>query len=488
VFGMAAAEPDLSKAKLTPCARINGKVLVIEVPENAERGVRGMILPLDLVPYRNHLLQFRVKAAGTGISQPPARHLGLKFMLIQTTANGRKFYAEQSGLSGTFADKELRFDAMIEPDAVAGELRFSMQDVFGKLEYDLASFRMESLLVKQNADHICEYSDAVRSRPVRRGVMSPIRNQADEENFNVLRDWGVNLMRLQLNTSDAWARSEPGKYREFIDDKIENVIPKVLDLGSKYGIGIIIDLHTVPGSALMTAESDGIYGNQKAIEEFLEIWRRIATRFKGHPALYGYGLINEPKQDRKSRIDYWELQKRAAEEIRKIDPETPIYVTSNQRSSQYAFNSLSPLALKNIIYEVHSYDPFAYTHTPYTEKDRKEGKAYPPYPGIFYGAMWDRDSLRSRFKAVRDFQLRHKAKIYVGEFSTRASAPGGDRYLADSISAFEEYGWDWTYHAFREAKIWSVEYAGDADDTLRPSDDNPRKKVLLEAFKKNRPR
>lgn len=37
---------------------------------------------------------------------------------------------------------------------------------------------------------------------------------------------------------------------------------------------------------------------------------------------------------------------------------------------------------------------------------------------------------------------------------------GAERNLADLISIFNEYGWDWTYHAFREWPGWSVEHKG----------------------------
>ena len=72
-----------------------------------------------------------------------------------------------------------------------------------------------------------------------------------------------------------------------------------------------------------------------------------------------------------------------------------------------------------------------------------------------------------------------------GEFSVINWAKGGDRYLADMIELFEEYGWDWAYHAFREWDAWSIEHEGKAFRSVVPSPDNPRKRVLLEALKKN---
>ena len=84
---------------------------------------------------------------------------------------------------------------------------------------------------------------------------------------------------------------------------------------------------------------------------------------------------------------------------------------------------------------------------------------------------------------MRDFQLRHNARIYVGEFSAIAWAPGAADYIRDCIDVFEEYGWDWTYHAFREWDGWSVEHEG-MPGRLSPSKGNDRKDALLEAFRR----
>jgi hypothetical protein len=64
--------------------------------------------------------------------------------------------------------------------------------------------------------------------------------------------------------------------------------------------------------------------------------------------------------------------------------------------------------------------------------------------------MWDKPQLRKALQPVRDFQLAHHVGIYVGEFSALRWAPGACNWLRDCIDLFEEYGWDWTYHAYRE--------------------------------------
>ena len=49
----------------------------------------------------------------------------------------------------------------------------------------------------------------------------------------------------------------------------------------------------------------------------------------------------------------------------------------------------------------------------------------------------------------------------------------------DCIALFDEYGWDWTYHAFRESKSWNVEFALDANGKFVHAEDTPRKRALV---------
>ena len=78
---------------------------------------------------------------------------------------------------------------------------------------------------------------------------------------------------------------------------------------------------------------------------------------------------------------------------------------------------------------------------------------------------------------------RHGARIYVDEFSAIAWAQGAENYLRDCIALFEEFGWDWTYHAFREWNGWSVEHEGPDARHMVPSADNPRRRALLDSLR-----
>ncbi|MPN01736.1 Endoglucanase C [bioreactor metagenome] len=144
------------------------------------------------------------------------------------------------------------------------------------------------------------------------------------------------------------------------------------------------------------------------------------------------------------------------------------------------FTYLSPLAMHNIIYKVHMYAPGSFTH----QRLRGKGEIV-TYPGMIEGEMWNKERIRQNLQPVLEFQKRHNCKIYVGEFSAIAWAPGAEKYLNDCIEIFEEYGWDWTYHAFREWVGWSVEHEGPNASEMKPVDMTPRQKVLRRYFRLN---
>ena len=73
----------------------------------------------------------------------------------------------------------------------------------------------------------------------------------------------------------------------------------------------------------------------------------------------------------------------------------------------------------------------------------------------------------------------------MSEFGVIRWAPNGADYLRDLLEIAEEYGWDWSYHAFREWNGWSLEHEGDNPQTMKPAGTTPRREVLLKYFKRN---
>jgi hypothetical protein len=111
------------------------------------------------------------------------------------------------------------------------------------------------------------------------------------------------------------------------------------------------------------------------------------------------------------------------------------------------------------------------------------------YPGTFQGQALDKAAVARQLEPVREFQRVYNAQIFVGEFSVVRYAPGAARYLQDCLELFEEYGWDWTYHAFRESTEWDLEHVDvPRETTFRSPPDAPslRQAAIRQWLAKNR--
>ena len=530
-------------------ARIEGDRLIAEI--SAEEGPRNIWcaakIPVAEALAAMKCVAAHVRYRAENVSEPREAWQGVKvqFMFDQPTGTGRIYRSVNTarGTHGwtnvTVRVSPLR-DASVKDGVVT--LILGLEACTGRAEFDLSALRIEFEdvgLTHVNQDYIVRYppdpqmttaaeaandglrsaqNDGLRSaqndghcgeaasslptksasslrgraapviaaarRPLR-GCMLPAR-ATTEDDIETLHQWGATMARFQimrrfLSVEDNQDLSE---YWAWIDKRLDN-LENVLKWAQARGMKICVDLHSFPGGVRAgDRDSNMLYG-EKWAAAFVETWRRIASRVKGHPALYGYDLVNEPKQTSYAPISYWEIQRRAAEAIRAIDPDTAIVVESNMAASPGTFRYLSPLAMDNVIYQIHVYSPMAFTHQGVATYARRQDGKIPFWPDPSKG--WDRDYIRNAVKQVRIFQEKHKCRIYVGEFSAVGYAPGADQWIRDAISVFEEYGWDWTYHAFREWAGWSVEHEADDPAAEHPVKyhrvtDSPRKQALLEGF------
>lgn len=151
----------------------------------------------------------------------------------------------------------------------------------------------------------------------------------NEDLIRKLSHMGFNLVRLGLTWDSI--EPEPNKYNEENLDKIE----KVADLCAKYGIYFFLDMHQDLYSGAPETWGDGApawacitdgakfkpckivwaegYFWGKAVHNafdnfwadceyngiplqtyYCNMWKHVAERFKDHPALFGFDLLNEP--------------------------------------------------------------------------------------------------------------------------------------------------------------------------------------------------
>lgn len=475
--------------------KIEGDRLTVDVPPGVTSFCAYATAEIDLSDWALRRLEAEVLCRGEDLVEDPRPGRGVKLSLNYTDPIGgdRRYPYAVAPKKGDFGWTNLQLNVTFgevppaaSPTAV---VVLGLQQTSGRLEFDLSSFRLRNappIFPMVDNDYQVRYPPAVASRGRMRGVMGRGCCRNTEQDIEDLRNYGANLVRLQMN---GFAGSRRNRDRAPTMDEWNRWLARNLDhaekvLGwlEKRGMLMVLDLHNPPLGGY--GRSGDVFYVQEHADRFIEAWREIAARFKGRRGLYGYDLMNEPAQSRRALpgCDYWNLQRRAAEAIREVDPDATIVFSANEWSSAAAFGKLAALKMDNVIYQVHMYMPGWYTHQGVNGAERPKPGTEKTYPDPAKGL--DRAKLRKWLQPVRDFQLRHGARIFVGEFSACIYAPGAGQYLRDCISIFEEYGWDWTYHSFREALWWNVETVIDpVTGKPVPDRDNDRFHALVDGFK-----
>ncbi len=462
--------------------------LTVDVPADGRRAANMVSLPVDLTPFRGMMLHFECRAKAEGVTKPAQAYNGVKFMLHYKAPSG-ELWRNQDHVQGTFDWKPLGFSAPIPADATAGDLSLGLQDSTGKVWFtDLVVTVLRPRAPRRPApDPNAPPAYKGHDLPRLRGVMAP--NVFRDDDLRVLgTEWKANLIRWQLNRNWGKAGTERdlAEYDRWLDGRLDE-LEKALTACRKHGIMAVIDLHALPGGRDENSDL-AMFHEKKYQDHFVKTWEKIARRFKDNPAVWAYDLVNEPVCARPASpgMDSLATQVLAARAVRAIDAKTTIVIEAEDWASPAAFAWLTPVDVPNVVYQVHMYVPHTYTHQGVVS-------GYPAapvaYPGKIGGQEYDKEALRKILAPVREFQRAYNVHIYVGEFSAVRWAPGAARYLSDCISLFEEYGWDWSYHAYREWPGWSVEHENlpmDRQVHKPAAADTDRKKVLLEWFAKNR--
>ena len=112
-----------------------------------------------------------------------------------------------------------------------------------------------------------------------------------ERDFQNIASHGVNLVRIPVPYFIFGDREPLPGGIEYLD--------KAFDWANQYGLQILLDLHTVPGSQ-NGYDNGGITGvckwskSPEEVEFALSVLERLATRYGDNEALYGIQPLNEP--------------------------------------------------------------------------------------------------------------------------------------------------------------------------------------------------
>lgn len=316
-----------------------------------------------------------------------------------------------------------------------------------------------------------------------RGMM--LRPNPAPSEIAELGQWGANIARLQLHIVDPQAADNITltQYQDWINTQIVQ-IDALLPHFAAAGIAVVLDLHTPPGrfSTRTGLPIHRMFHTRWAESSFIDVWKVLARHYHGNSVIWGFDILNEPATGGTQYAAKWQsIAKRTASAIYSIDRTRRIIVEPPYGDPGW-MKQLKKLRTRNVTYSIHMYAPFEFTH--------QDLYGMPPninFPGFINGRYWDVAALRAVLKPVMDFQRINRVPIYVGEFSAVCYAPNNSafNYLSAIIQVFEENGWNWTYHAFREWEGWSVEHEGTSPTNIWPVPWTPREQLFLNWFAHN---
>jgi len=460
--------------KLAP-GRAGHTALLIE---NAQpRNRVGHSIELPAAKLAGQIVTVRVVLKAEGVTQPPNSWNGIKVMLLLEKADGRD-YPQVKLPVGTFDWRTQTHVLRLPDDVRKATLQLGLELVAGKVWFESVEVRVGRGPV-QKPGKVYRGHSLTRLRGVMHGP------KFEEKNIRDLAEWGCNLIRWQLT----WGgfphspadKAEPEAYDQWLNARLDE-LDQALALCEKLGIMVLIDVHTPPGGRDQQKYCRMFYV-KRFQDQFLDIWDRIARRYKGNKTVWGYDLVNEPFVGKvgDGMMGWQELAAATAKRVRAIDPDHAI-ILEPIWGSPPQLDNLIPVDVPKVVYSVHMYMPLQFTH-----QGVNEIPVGVTYPGEIKGKRWDKESLRKSLKNVVEYARDYGVHIYVGEFSAIRWAPdnSAQRYLKDCIEIFEEQGWDWCYHAFREWQGWSVEHTTEKANTKPSATRTDREQLLRDWFAKN---
>ena len=276
---------------------------------------------------------------------------------------------------------------------------------------------------------------------------------------------GFDHIRLSIDAEPliAWHRTRGGKtdFMAELDRAVQTILQNHLS--------VIIDVH--PESSYKAPLREG----STSVENFTELWRALAMHFaSSDPEHVFLEIMNEPEQTDPYR---WQgIESAVSPAIREAAPDHTIIAAGAHWSGLEDLLMLEPLALPNIIYTFHDYEPFPFTHQGATWTDPRvrplRAIPYPSSPQDIspklqeeprlaaqyfldqYGLdQWNAARVENTIGYAARWSTLHGAPVYCGEFGVlRTFAPPVMRaqWLHDMRVAFEQnnIGWAmWDYQA-----------------------------------------
>ncbi len=184
-------------------------------------------------------------------------------------------------------------------------------------------------------------------------------NYITAADIHYLKTLGMNSLRLpfhyKLFTNEEYMGGQ-GEVRGF------QLLDKVISWCKKEGLYVLLDMHCAPGGQTGDNIDDSwgtpfLFDNEASKQLTIDIWRKIAKRYKNETIIIGYDLLNEPIAHYFDKDHYnpllEPLYKQITKAIRESDPNHLIFLGGAQWDSD--FKIFGEAFDKKLVYTFHKY-------------------------------------------------------------------------------------------------------------------------------------
>ena len=187
----------------------------------------------------------------------------------------------------------------------------------------------------------------------------------DVTDVKLLADNGIKSLRLPIDLDlyvtnrDAFVKGTDAELK-FDDDTLFTVLDSFVNWTAAHKMSIVIDYHEYDNSYNATSSKDTNY-----IKMMAGVWKHVAAHYASNTREdIFFELLNEPDMTNgKVTAANWTIAAQAMiDAIRSVDTKHTILFGDAQWYSIDLLTKRTPFTDDNIVYVIHTYEPFAFTH------------------------------------------------------------------------------------------------------------------------------
>lgn len=271
------------------------------------------------------------------------------------------------------------------------------------------------------------------------------RKKFEEEDFEIMADWGMNFARIPMSY---WTWGSVSDWKK-IDEDVLKDIDEVIEFGKQYNVHINLNFHRIPGYCIngRNLEPADLFSDtpekmKQALDAAVYHWSYFAKRYKGISSTQlSFDLINEPPKNT-DVPRYIEIVKALVKGIHDEDPERLI-VADGREIGRYPVIELAGVVP---VQSTRGYDPMSVSHytATWVPKDEFETFNFPTWPIMGdNGKLWDKAALKVKLIDSWKPLIDKGVQVHVGEWGCFNKTPHDVtlKWMEDILALWKEAGW-----------------------------------------------